>query len=478
METIFFSTKQFHLWPFYNGFNWMGFLPTHTISVGDNEISFLINGKDVERFSPQEVEGAHFFKTWFGWGKTKVGFSTKKNKSEKEKRGDCWYFLSNDYSYVSSSNQNNLIQSFKEIHTKCFDEKGLSLRNGKLWMCNEYVVEYGGNNEIAYWALEIPELKYFYSEKSMIPWKKPVLVTGSDHPLRIKKLSTNDVAKLKQHVIGNGAKLGEISNATFHHAFSFGVIFHPSQWFTSCSIGLGDEGVSFSQKTFKTNDNLFLPYDKINFALSTGSWYNLTRKLYIYGEQNIIPKRRFSSGDAKRIINELREKGIGQFEGKELTESYHSSWVGVLLCIVTLGIWHLIVMMFSKKRKSIIIGEEVFAWNGDLWQMDPDNYRREKTKEGLKFFVGKADDIKDIYYYKKHWYHLWGYVFIWVHPSNIRSLAYEADQMSQDYDLEMGKVYSSTAKEIVQYLKEKGFRQDSERHSLYKKWIKHFIKAK
>jgi hypothetical protein len=57
-------------------------------------------------------------------------------------------------------------------------------------------------------------------------------------------------------------------------------------------------------------------------------------------------------------------------------------------------------------------------------------------------------------------------------------LAYEADQMSQDYDLEMGKVYSSTAKEIVQYLEEKGFRQDSERHSLYKKWIKHFIKAK
>lgn len=85
METIFFSTKQFHLWPFYNGFNWMGFLPTHTISVGDNEISFLINGKDVERFSPQEVEGAHFFKTWFGWGKTKVGF-LRKNTSLKKKK--------------------------------------------------------------------------------------------------------------------------------------------------------------------------------------------------------------------------------------------------------------------------------------------------------------------------------------------------------------------------------------------------------
>jgi len=475
MEIMKFSTKQFHLWPFYNGFNWMGFLPTYTISVSDNEITFLINGKDVKIFSPQEVESAHFFKTWFGWGNTKVGFSTKKYKSEKEERGDCWYFLSNDYSYVCSSDQNNLIQLLKETHTKCFDEKGLSLRNGNLWMCNDYVVEYDGNNEVAYWALEIPELKYFYSEKNLIPWKKPVLVTGSDHALRIKELSASDIAKLKQHVIENGAKLGEISNAAFHHAFSFGVIFHPSQWFTSCSIGLGDEGVSFSQKTFKTNDNLFIPYDKINFAISTGSWYDWTRKLIIYGEQNVIPKRKFSSGDAKRIVNELREKGIGQLEGEEFTESYHSSWIGVLLSIVTFGLWHIIAILFSKKRKRIIIGEKMFAWDGDIWQIDVDNFRREKAKDDLKFFAGKADEIKDIYYYKRHWYHLWGYVFIWVHPSNIRTFAYEAEQMSQDYDLEIGKVYSSSVSKIKRYLEEEGYEQDSERHKMYKKWVKRFI---
>ena len=96
----------------------------------------------------------------------------------------------------------------------------------------------------------------------------------------------------------------------------------------------------------------------------------------------------------------------------------------------------------------------------------------------MKFFAGKADDIKDIYFYKKHWYHFWGYIFIWVRPSNIRSLAYEADQMTQDYDLEMGKIYSSTASKIKSLFKENGYIQNSERHKSYKKWIKHFIKNK
>lgn len=487
MEIKEYSAKQFHLWPFYKGYNWMGFLPTHGITVSDNEISFLINGKEVEKFSPQEVEAANVFSTWLGLGKTKVGFSTKKYKSEKEKRGNHWYVLSNDYGYVCPEKQDELIQSLQEIQTKCFNKNSVSLRDGNLWMGNEYVIEYDKNWEYLFWiiplystqnfwALEIPELKYYYSEKSIWPWKKPVLVTGSNHPLRIKKLNSDDIAKLKQHVIDNGAKLGDISKKTFKHAFSFNVIFHPSLWFTSSTIGLGDEGVNFSQKTYKTNDNLFLSYDKINFAISTGSWYNWTRKLYIYGEQNIIPKRRFSSGDAKRIVNELREKGIGELEGEEFSESYHSSWIGVLLSIVTIGIWHIITMVFSKKRKSINIGEELFAWDGQLWLIDPEKYRREKPKNNMKFFAGKTNDIRDFYYYKKHWYHLWGYVFIWVHPSNIRSLAYEAHQLSQDYDLEMGKVYFWSASKIKSLLKEAGYEENSNRHKLYKSWVKHFLK--
>ena len=345
---------------------------------------------------------------------------------------------------------------------------------------NDHEITYlknDGCRESVRWVVTITELKFFYSEKRLIPWKKPVHVLGSKLPLRIKKVSPSNSATLKQHVIDNGAKLGEISNATFHHAFYFSVIFRPSLWFTSCSIGLGDEGVSFSQKTFKTNDNIFLPYDKINLAMSTGPWYNRTRKLYIYGEQNIIPKKKFGSSNAKRIVNELREKGIGQLEGKEFAESYHSHWFGIVLTIVTLGIWHLIVRTFSKKPKSISIGEDIFSWNGNLW-LHYDGNKREKVKEDLKFFAGKINEIVDIYYYKKHWYHLWGYVFLWVRPFNIRELAYkEGHQSARCYEIQMGKVFSLTAKEIKKNLKEKGFKKGSNGNGISKKYVKRVIKG-
>ena len=472
MEQKTFSTRQFHLWPFC-GFKWIGFFPEHSTIINEKAIALQINGKELCRLSPEEIEAAHFFKTWLGLGKTKFGLSSKKSKYEKEKRGDHWYYFHNDFGYVSPESKEALINSFKEAHAKCFDETSLSLRKGKLWMGKDYVVEYNGDKQIGYWALEIPELKYFYTEKEFWKfWKKPILVTGSNFPLRIDNLSSTDVDNLKQYIINNGSKLGDISKAKFSHAFTPSVLFHPSLWFTSCTIGLGDEGISFTQKTFKTNDNIFLPYEKVNFALCTGSWYNFTRMLYIYGEQNIIPKRRFSSGNAKRIVNELREKGIGQVEGEEFSASYHSSWFGVLLSILSFGIWHAIVVLFSKKGKSITIGENSFIWEGELWLFDFNNFRREKPEGMKKFLVSNISDIKCTYYYKKHWWHLWGYLFIWTQPHNIRLFAFEADQDLADYDLQIGKIYSGAASRIVKKFKEKGYKESKVNLKLYKKWCK------
>jgi hypothetical protein len=471
MEQKKFSTKQFHLWPFNGSFQWIGFFPEYSIVVNEVGISLQINGKEVHRLSPDEIEAAHFFSTWFGMGKTKLGLSVEKDKC-KEERGDHWHFLSNYFGFVSPPEKDTLISAFKEAHVKCFDETSVSLRDNKLWTGKDFVVEYYKNGASAFWALEIPEIKYFYTEDRLLPLKKPILVTGSDHPLRINKLDSEDVANLKHHILSNGAKLGEISKKTFKHAFSFNVIFKPALWFTSSTIGLGDEGISFTQKTFKTNDNLFLPYEKTNFVQSTGSWYSFTRRLIIYGEQNIIPKRRFSSGDAKRIVNELREKRIGQVEGEEFSESYHSSWIGVLLSIVTLGIWHLITVIFSKKRKSITIGEKKFVWNGELWILYPEEFKREKPKGMNKFFVGDISDILHAYYYKKHWWYLWGDLFIWTHPKNVRLFSFEADQDSVDYDLQMGKIYFWTASSIINAIKKNGFDENEEGRKFYKKWIK------
>lgn len=450
MEQKEFSTRQFHLWPFYGFLKWMGFFPEHSIIVNENAITLQINGKEIRTLSPEGIEAAHFFSTWYGLGKTKLGLSSKQGKYEKEKRGDCWYFLTNYFGYVSPNDQDALIDSFKEAHVKCFNETSISLRGGSLWMGRDYVVEYYNNKAKGYWALAIPELKYFYTEKSLKPWKKPILVTGSDHPMRIANLNGADVDNLKLHIINSGAKFGDINDSAFSHAFSPSIIFHPSLWFTSSTIGLGDEGVSFTQKTFKTNDNIFLPYEKIYYAISPASWYNMTRKIYIYGEQNIIPKRRFSSSDAVRIINELREKGIGQIEGEEFSASHHSSWIGILLSIVTLGIWHIFVVFFFKKPKSITIGEEKFVWHGKYMLLDGNNLKCKKPVGMEDFVVGNISDIEHTNYHKKHWWHLWGSLLIRTRLTNIRSAAYEAAQFTAtSYELQMAKIYFWRASKII-----------------------------
>lgn len=468
METKTFVTKQFHLWPFYNGLSWKGFFPTYTISVIDNEITVLLNGKIIKKFIPQNIEAVQFLTTWFGMGKFKVVVSVEQQNAVQERVKT----LSNDYCYINPQSHSDFIKALQEAQTKCCNEKCLSLRNGKLWMSNEYIVEFNGKDQCA--AIKIPDLKYYYTEKSILPWKKPVLVTGSDYPLKIKELSSKDVESLRQYVIANGAKLETISKATFNHIFTFDIIFKPALWFTSSSIGLGDDGVNFMQKTFKTKENIFLPYEKINFVISTGK---LASQIFIYGEQNIVPKRKFAGSDARRIVKELREKGVGQFDGERFTESCHSSWFGILFSILTLGIWHVIVWEFSKKRQSIIIGKEMFVWDGNLWLIDIENHIHKKADGNLKILAASPADVVSVHYTKKHWWHWWGYLYICVKPQNIRSDAYEASQSKRKYNLEMGKVFSSTASSIIDLLKAGGFKKDSQQQSKYDEWIKQYIKT-
>ncbi len=472
MEKIKYVTKQFHLWPFY-GLRWRGFLPTYSIEINDSEIEFRFNNHFINRYKPEDICLAVISNTWFGYGKTKIGFAEEYNSVEK--RGNQWHFLRKYNCYLSPESLDQAIQSFKEANVKCFKQEAVSLRDGNLWMCADKVVEYEGISKKNYWALDTSELKYFYTQRSMIPFAKPVLITGSDHVLRIKKLNRNDVEILKQHVIDNGAMLGDISNASFTDTFSMKVLYSPSLWFTSSSIGLSDKGVTYNLKTFRTTDNIFIPYEKINFATSTGSWYQRTRSLFIFGEQNILPRKRFKIDDVKRIVEELREKGVSKLEGSCFPESYHSSVWGIIFCFLTVGLWHCIVMAATKRRNSIMIGDKIFGWDGDLWLIDFDNKQRVKPDQKIKLYAGNVSDIKSIYYYKKHWFHLWGSLYIWTRPRNLRTLAYEASQEKQDYDLEMSKVWFWNVKQIRKELVDNGFERNADSDKDYRIWVKYAI---
>ena len=130
MEKKFFTTKQFHLWPFYNGFTWRGFLPTYSVTVDNEGISFTINNNLIEKYTAEEVEASLFNSTWFGLGKTKIVFSKKFN-CDKEKRGDHWYFFHNVCCYLDPMQVSEAINAFKEIDTESiyFEmSTGMSLR--------------------------------------------------------------------------------------------------------------------------------------------------------------------------------------------------------------------------------------------------------------------------------------------------------------------------------------------------------------
>ena len=488
-----FVTRQFHLWPFY-GFRWRGFLPTYSINVNSEAVTFSLNGRLLRSFKPENVCLAHFKNTWFGAGRLKLRFA---HENEKLRADDEFCYLLKHICYLNPESLDEAIKCFKEANVKCFRPEAVSLKNGKMWMSGDKVVKYRNwwffmaiywhkilyplvTDYPGWWliykyytAIDSSKLKYFYTQKSIIPFRNPVLITGGNDFFRTRAFNNNDINKLKQNVIANGAKLGEISNAIFKDKFTMKVIFSPSLWFTSSSIGLGDEGVSYNLKTIKTSDNLFIPYDKINYVTSTGSWYQRTRELFLFGEQNILPRKRFMKDDVKRLIEELREKGIRKLEGRRFSESYHTTVWGILFCILTLSIWHWIVVAFTKSRKSIIIGEESCVWNGETWLIDFDTWERHKPKNN-KLYAGNCSDCKAICYYKKHWYYLWGIVYIWASPRNLRLFAFEAGQDTEDYDLEMGKVWFWNAWRLRKEMEANGFKSDKECTKSYKKWIKTF----
>ena len=63
-------------------------------------------------------------------------------------------------------------------------------------------------------------------------------------------------------------------------------------------------------------------------ATYESKWYWLfTKHFTIYGEQNIIPTKRYSKNDVDEIKDKLEAVGVKDMEGETYTPSYHTSWI-------------------------------------------------------------------------------------------------------------------------------------------------------
>lgn len=323
-----------------------------------------------------------------------------------------------------------------------------------LWMNPEHVIS---DRRIGWLhhGIIIPQIKFFYT-KGLFSHD---LYLGAKGTIRLDNISSKDKTTIEQHLKENGAKIALDSIADYNDVFTLGDIFKVKNWFVSSTISITKNGIKMTQKTFKTNDNIFLPYDKINFAETYGGHSLLgARHIRIYGEQHIMPIRKYSKSATKEILKCLDEHGIHAVKGEKFTPSYHSSWIGILLSIVTLSIWHWIVVFFtsSKKRNGLTLDatQKKASWEGPLYVVWKEKNEDPKKDDGSKLTF-EVSDLEGIIYYKKHWYHLWGYLCLNVHPYSFRN-----DQMSKDYTFLLGKCWSWKAKYAISQFVECGHKRD------------------
>lgn len=502
-NSIRFTSKTFHWWPFsffdrhYPMF-WRGFVEQDNITLTDDKItvSFSKDCKGEFSLPIKDLEYCINEKKIFSWrlprfcmGNTRVSIGI----GEEDR---CWKGgnVSYDRFYIDFDEFSAFIDALEAKKPICFSEESemiktrarwyridklLSGNRNTLWMNDKHIIS---SERISWgWCVRTKEIKYFFTRGVI----HNNLYVGSEKNIRISNVTNEDVKTARKYIKLHGGNIADDTAENYHDSWTPKVIFSPSLWFTHSSIGFTDNGVVYHQKTFKTNDDIFLPYDKINMAIYESKWYWLfTNYFSIYGEQNIIPVKRFSKKAVDEIRNKLEAAGVKKIEGKAYAPSYHTSWFGILLSIVTLSLYHWLVVATKifQKRNTLILGEDRIAWNGRIYGFTKfrDGYHREILKN-LSTLVLEGKDIKDVVYIKKHWYNIWGHLFILAHPFNIRWWNDEAgdNQRSVDYDLEITKIWSWNVRKITSYIKEKGFTSaDKEDHRYYKKWCKHYMKKK
>lgn len=500
-NSITFTSKTFHWWPFsftdfhYPGF-WRGFVEENNITITDTDIivsyskskkgEFHLPVKDLE-FCINEKKIFSERWRWFCMGNTRVSIGI----GEEDNR--CWKGgnVSFDRFYIDFDEFDDFIDILATKDPVCFSkdsemlktrarwyriDKLLSGNRNTLWMNPKHIIS---SENIKYgWCVNTKEIKYFFTRGVIFN----NLYVGSEKNIRLSNVKNDDVRAARKFIKNHGGNIAEDTDEKYNDSWTPNVILSPSLWFTHSSIGFTDKGIVYHQKTFKTNDDIFLPYEKINMATYESKWYwFFTKKFAIYGEQNIIPTKRYSRNAVEQIKDKLEAAGIKKLEGTSYTPSYHTSWIGILLSIVTLSIYHWLVVAAKKlsSRNSLVIGDDRIAWNGTIYGFTAfkSGYKREILKN-LSTLVLEGKDVRDVVYLKKHWYHLWGHMFIWAHPENIRVLEGEASQSSVDYDLEIKKIWSWNVKKAISLLEDKGFVLEEDAHKFYKGWCKHYLLEK
>lgn len=462
-----FNSKTFHLNPFLKR-KGIGFISQQTISVSDTELQ-IIDGTYSVTIPIKELEYVVRKNRWFNLGNPEIRIGWSRDTSNPEEKN----YLTGNWFYILKEDYERLVNAIKSADPICYRDNALIINRREVMFMNPHhvissqkVKRYHAN------MLNSEDVKYVYSSGFI----RPDLYIGTDATyLKIAGVKNDDAKAALDYLSAYNENFCESAAEYLTDAFHPKVLFSPKLWFTHSKIGFTEKGILYNQKTFKTNDNIFLPYDKVNLATFQRNWlWPFCQKVEIFGEQNILPGRKYSNSAISAIRQELDKRSVGKFEGECYTPSYLSKWWGVLLSITI--VYYLLVMALKSmsKRNKLYISDASILWTGDVFAFNPDG-GESRHKLSQSAVIVSTEDVRAVAYVKKRWFHLWGYICIWAHPSNIRVGAEEASQASTDYDLTMGKVWSWQASSIKSGIERAGFTEDSDRQKFYKKWAKSWL---
>lgn len=457
MQEKTFSAKAFHIWPFGGGQFWRGFIERSEIIIKSGTLE-IHRRKKKWSVPLEDLEFVIKRNRWFrmgnpllrmGYGEGDVKPNDLDYSNEDSESILGLSFLFKQTAHINKNDYEEFVTCLKEENALCFRDSSVSLEssipfyaffrklNGNkdsLWLNERHVI----SSSRSQYAVNTPSIKYLYS-KGMLTQSLYVGAHGGN--VCLKNGDRNHYDKVQAFISKNGGNIAQETDSKYKGVWSLNMLWCIPLWFTKSSIGFTDKGIVYNQRTLKSADNIFLPYDKIRIATYQRKWYMpFTQEIGIYGEQNIEPKRRFSKNAVAAIKERLKKEGIKETEGVSYRPSVLRHWWEVLLSGTI--IYYLLAWIRSLlwKRSKIIVGEDSIVYKGRICRFTG-YYDSPKKLKSLTVLVFHPAEVLDMVYVKKKWYHLWGTVAIYVRIDNIRNQLDEASQESSEFIFGLGKMW-------------------------------------
>lgn len=171
----------------------------------------------------------------------------------------------------------------------------------------------------------IRHMAFFVKSKDGLLGKQS-LYCGYHKQIFIKKIGIHTLSTFNEFCIKYAPRLSEkgdtYKSSLLSNPFSI------ANWFRRDTLCLTPNAVIFTRKSFKHDEMAYVPYKKINMFLSSPGL--LTQYIEIYGEQNIIPRFKFSRNDVSKIRSVIEANGIKPKTGETFYSAriFPKNWFG------------------------------------------------------------------------------------------------------------------------------------------------------